>query len=138
MEISEDHDLDSGVTLQQTLQVLGDLGGGRAVEPGEDQPRLAGDGAADQSGEAQVRGRRVGRDRVSDGDDVGAGGTARPGLPVVRNREASWPMTRRLASSGKGLARSSVGAPACRCTTGICRQNATCAATTAVIPRRRP
>ena len=34
--------------------------------------------------------------------------------PVVRNSDASWPMTRRLASCGKGQSRSSVATPACR------------------------
>ena len=52
--------------------------------------------------------------------------------PVVRNSDASWPMIRRFASCGKGQSRSSVATPACRWTTGICRQKATCAATTAV------
>ncbi len=43
-------------------------------------------------------------------------------------------MTRRLASCGNGQSRSSLATPACRCTTGICRQNATWAAMAAVIP----
>ena len=134
-QLAEDDELDVRLAVEQLGEAGEDAERVGPVETDQHQARPARPhppDAARRSGGPRAAGWRPScRRRGSRSGPIGLPSAA---PPVVRNSEANWPMTRRFASCGNGQSRSSVATPACRWTTGICRQKATWAATTAVIP----